>query len=512
MRQEEWYYLDMKNCKQCSAEFDPSRVGEHASAHGFSELRYCRLCSWRRKLSFSNEYNVYKRECDATGKTIVSVYRPEAKFPVYDRNYWLSDEWEVPSISYDKSRSFLEQYLELSARVPRPNANCVNAENSEYAHLVFDSKNCYLSFQVFLCDRVIGCYRVVRLRDSVNSFFCTDGELLCECSNCNKGYNLKFCEDCEDCSDSSFLYDCRGCRNCFMCANLRGKEYYFKNKKLSKEAYEKAISAYDLSTEEGRQLAKSELDSVRGALIVKAHHYVNSENCEGDYLIDCKGSRDIFFSDKCEDCLWILRGTEEKDCCDCVVGGKIELCYNMLQPGYSYKCAFATACNHCNNIYFSESLDNCNDCVGCISLKRGKNCILNKQYSEEEYAELKNYIWRELNEEGSAEEFFDPTTSPFAYDETIGDLYFPKQTQGECGTCNLGVKYSEAEKKIYEKMKVALPGKCFNCRIQGMARPYSAVEMEEIDCSKCGKTVSCGKSSRRFGKVYCEGCYLGEVY
>ncbi len=518
----------MRICKSCGGEFDSSIAREHVEVHGICEPSYCRLCSWKRKLAFANEYNVYKRKCDATGKSVVSVYGGGAPFPVYDREFWITDEWELPEMDYDEARPFMEQYLELSRQVPRPNANCVNAENSEYTHLVFDSKSCYLSFQIFMSERVIGCYRTVKLCDSVNCFFCSESELLLECANSHKSYNLKFCEDCEDCSDSAFLFDCRGCRNCFMCWNLRNSEYSFKNEKLTKEEYEKVLSRYDLSSKEGRDKARMEFESLRSKFIVKASHQINCEDCKGDYLVGCKGCDEIYFSDDCEDSADVLRGTQDVNSYDAVVGGLIELCYNVLQPGYSYKCAFGDSCNHCNYVYMSEYCDNCDECFGCISLKRGRYCILNKKYPDEEYKRLVSRIFKELNASGAApnggqgfEEFFDPARSPFKYEETIADLYFPEsgfsgervcEEKGKCAYCSRVLTFADAEKAIYEKMGVSLSEACFNCRIQLMSRPYSVVQMEEGKCEKCGIEVLRGKSARKFGKLHCEECYRGEVY
>ncbi len=513
--------MDQK-CKQCGENFEISKEDEkYFSVHGISVPHYCRLCSWQRKLAWQNEYQVYKRKCDATGKTMISVYKDGTSFPVYEKEYWSSDKWELPKMTYDKSRPFFEQYWELFEKVPRPSTNRVGAENSEYAHLIFDSKSCYLSFQVFQSERLIGCYRAIRLKDCANCFFCIESELLCECTNVSKGYNLKFCENCEDCSDSAFLYDCKGCRNCFMCSNLRNKLYHFKNKKFSKEEYEKKIAQYDLSMTEGQKRAKREFEASRDKFIVKASHTISCENCFGDYLVGCKNCQEIYFSDGCQDSKYILRGTEDITSYDCVVGGKTELCYNIVQPGWCYKCALMQNCNHCNEVYLSESCDDCNQCIGCISLKRGKNCILNKQYSEGQYRELKEHIFGELKKENSFEEIFDMAKSPFVYEETIADLYFPRvlskneavsSSGDQCAYCSRQLSFTEAEKKFYEKMGLALPDDCFYCRILRLARPYSVVRMSKANCSNCGKEIFVGKNAKISGKLYCEECYLKEIY
>jgi hypothetical protein len=307
-----------------------------------------------------------------------------------------------------------------------------------------------------------------------------------------------------------------------MCWNLRNKEYYFKNEQLSRDEYEKKVAEYDLGSAQGVQRTRAEFEALREKFIVKASHQINCENCVGDYLVDCKGCDEIYFSDGCEDSQDVLRGTEDINCFDAVVGGKIELCYNVLQPSYSYKCAFGVSCNKCNEVYLSEYCDNCENCVGCISLRRGKNCILNKEYSEEEYGSLKEHIFAELRESRSFEEFFDPRKSPFKYEETIADLYFPESgfsgekicdEEGRCAFCKRGLQFADAEKRIYEKMKVRLPEACFNCRIQLLSRPYSVVEMEKGECTGCGAEVMRGKSvARKFGKLYCDECYKKELY
>ena len=51
----------------------------------------------RRRLLFRNERNLYMRKCDGTGERILSVYSEGHPFPVYKYDYWMSDQWEVPS-------------------------------------------------------------------------------------------------------------------------------------------------------------------------------------------------------------------------------------------------------------------------------------------------------------------------------------------------------------------------------------------------------------------------------
>lgn len=57
---------------------------------------------------------------------------------------------------------------------------------------------------------------------------------------------------------------------------------------------------------------------------------------------------------------------------------------------------------------------------------RGKKyCILNKEYSEEEYKKISESIREELRQAGLYGQFLPKYLSPFGYNETIANDYFP---------------------------------------------------------------------------------------
>lgn len=51
-----------------------------------------------------------------------------------------------------------------------------------------------------------------------------------------------------------YLVNCIGCHDCFGCINLKNKEYYFMNKKYSKEDYQKKIAELHIEKLEQRKL------------------------------------------------------------------------------------------------------------------------------------------------------------------------------------------------------------------------------------------------------------------
>ena len=77
-----------------------------------------------------------------------------------------------------------------------------------------------------------------------------------------------------------------------------------------------------------------------------------------------------------------------------------------------------------NGIYQNEC-DNTAHCFLCVGIDRKSYCILNKQYTKEEYEELVPRIIEKMMADGEWGEFFPASMSPFGYNETVVQEYFP---------------------------------------------------------------------------------------
>lgn len=83
-----------------------------------------------------------------------------------------------------------------------------------------------------------------------------------------------------------------------------------------------------------------------------------------------------------------------------------------------------------NLLYTYELFDYIENCFGCVGLKDKKEyCILNKQYSKQEYEELFPKIIKHMQSTGEWGEFLDPTLSLHGYNETLAQEYFPLSEQ-----------------------------------------------------------------------------------
>lgn len=105
----------------------------------------------RRRLLFRNERKLYKRKCDATGGSMVSLYSPDKLYKVYHKDYRRSDKRDALQygFEYDIASNFWLQFDKLYKAVPKCSLNLMNNENVEYGNDVEQAKNSYMVFNAW---------------------------------------------------------------------------------------------------------------------------------------------------------------------------------------------------------------------------------------------------------------------------------------------------------------------------------------------------------------------------
>jgi hypothetical protein len=102
---------ETRQCQNCKKDFiiEPDDFGFYEKIK-VPLPTFCWQCRAMRRMLFRNFRFLYKRKCDATGKTIFVLIPPEAPMPVYEHNYWMSDAWDPMDYGqeYDFNRPFFE--------------------------------------------------------------------------------------------------------------------------------------------------------------------------------------------------------------------------------------------------------------------------------------------------------------------------------------------------------------------------------------------------------------------
>ncbi len=546
-----------KKCLNCGTDFEITERDESFLKRiDMPHPTLCPECRSIRRLSFRNERILYNRKCSLSGKPIISVYDENVKFPVYDHEVWHGDGWDALDYGqdFDFGRGFFEQFAILYSKVPRINFMNQASENSDYCNYAYRNKNCYLIFGSHYNEdsqyenyawKTVNCFDNLEVIQS---------ELVYEGIYSDGCYSCAYAEYCFDCSDCKFCYDLIGCKNCLFSCNLRNKQYYIFNKPYSKEEYEKmAKEFYTGSFSNLGELIKK-FNEVKAIAIRRNLFQKNCENCLGN---DIQNSKNLYYGFNvkyAEDCSYLyMQNTHVKDSMDlnCIGYDDSEVLYECIGNSGNFYTYFCNSCWHNSNITYCEQCFDSKNLFGCIGLHHKQYCILNKQYSKEEYEDLLAKIIENMKKDSQYGEFFPTTLSPFAHNETMANVYYPltkeealkkglkwkdpnpkeykPQTYSvpddisdvpelvineilACSECKKNYKITPLELKFYKKTQLPIPRKCPNCRHIARVNLQTKPRFFERDCGKCGKKMLTTYPPKENLKVYCEKCYLDEVY
>ena len=163
----------------------------------------------------------------------------------------------------------------------------------------------------------------------------------------------------------------------------------------------------------------------------------HNKQVSGNWLWECKNTFQSFRCRLIEDGKYLFQITEAKDCMDYHSWGRgCELMYEVMTSGYQcHGLAFTHNCWDGNQfLQYCDSCHSSSNLFACIGLRNKQYCILNKQYTKEEYEALVPKIIDHMNAMPYTDakgriykygEFFPPELSPFCYNETIAQEYFP---------------------------------------------------------------------------------------
>ena len=568
----------MPSCRHCTAAFtifpeDLTFYEEVSPVINGKKLlipppTLCPDCRQQRRIAFRNAHVLYRRKCDLTGKSIVSILSPDKPFKVYGHDEWWSDKWDPLGFGrpFDFSKPFFGQFHELMLVVPRMAVSSKDSENSDYVAIGGGDRNCYM---VSPCFNSEDCYygdSVYSCRDTVDGLLCEGLELSYNCINCKDGYRLISSQDCVNCRSSAYLLDCTGSEDCICCFGLKNKRFCIQNIQLTEAEYRaRAIGFLQPISERGSREMQKRLTQLAVGLPHRAIHQTMSEDCTGDYFIQSNRCHDSYDLKRCEDVRYCYRVFDAKSCYDISKSGieSLELGYELMNTGYgTFRQIFSHASWACSESAYLDHCQSCQYCFGCIGLKHKKYCILNRQYSKEEYEDLLPKIIEHMRKtplrspDGSSAgqewgEFFPIGISPFGYNETIAQEYFPL-SRDEVKKC--GWNWSDYESPIPAVDKTInasdlpdtsdeIPDDILNWAIRSDAskRPFRIIRKElefyrtmrlpiprlhpderhmarlakrkprklwPRSCGKCGKAMTVAFAPERKEKVLCEKCYL----
>lgn len=567
---------EARQCQNCQQDFkiEPYDFIFYEKMH-VPPPTWCPDCRLWRQMVWINERGLHRGKCDLCKKPAISMFAKNSAHPAYCHECWWSDLWDpmVFGKAFDTKRSFWEQYFELYKQVPTPTRSNTNPVNSDYVNHTGDSKNCYLLFFSGGATGNEDCSYSYRLDGCKN---CIDCLYITHCENCyelidsTRCNNVYFGQHVENSFDSMFLYDCKNCSNCFGCTGLRNKQYCIFNKQYGKAEYERIIKEKNPGSYTNILRTDDEFSDIKSRFPRRFANITKSVNCTGDGITNSKNCTESFFVKDSEDSKYIVMAPGGvRDSYD-VRSGLGEKLYNNSVSLHSSQVMHSSLTVTGKNIEYSYLTINCSDCFGCVGLRNKQYCILNHQYSKEEYEKLVPQIIENMNampyvgKTGCIYkygEFFPVEESPFSYEDTPAQEFRPMtkevaqnmglfwaeadeknykitlqpeqihdnikdisddilnavigcEHKGSClHHCITAFKITPQELAFYRQTNLPLPRQCHNCRYFARHEKRNPLKLWHRKCAKqgCTNEFETSYSPDRPETVYCETCYQNNV-
>ncbi len=562
-----------KTCQNCKATFtiEPDDFSFYEKIQ-VPPPTFCPECRMQRRMAFFNLQSLYTRNCDKCQKKTVSIYPPNKKLTVYCNDCWWGEDWDWKdtAMDYDPTRPFFEQLIELRDKTV---FMALEGLYSSYVNTTYTShssyqKDCFMTLFSDYADSDIYTNFTANTKEVMDSYRISNSELIYDSLIAYKGYKCFFCENVGDSFDMWFSKDCFDCTNCFGCVNLRKKNYYIYNQPYTKEEYFEKLKQYNLTSRTSLHKVQTEVEAF-WLKHPRRFYSGDSRNVDvsGESVYESKNTHEAFIVVGAENSKFIqmLTLASTKDCYDYTGwGAGAELIYEAFLVGSGASgVRFSAECwPEAYNVEYSYYCTNApKNLFGCINTRNAEYCILNKQYTKEEYEALKLQIISDMNKNPFVSkngtvytygEFFPPEFTVSGYNETMAHEYMPLTKdqalahgfgwyEGEvevrtptilsqdipdntsevqqsiskeilqCASCKGVFNITTLEVDRLLKLELPYPDKCWRCRHKRRFDRSPKPFLYNRTCAKCNKDIRTWYAPERPEVVYCESCYQKEV-
>lgn len=352
-------------------------------------------------------------------------YSKDADINIIPIEEWVRqrDNFTKYWIEYDFNKSFFDNFRGLIAKVPFPNVFHIwLVEDSRWADTVRASKHIYLSQIVILdCENVLYSFFVKEnSRNILNSVFVIwNNDNVYQSIGVFNSYNVFYSRYINNCSDIWFSSNLTWCRECIFCDWLENKSYCIENKQYTKEEYFKRKQEILKNKDKFEDWYKTKVNKIWaniGSSNVKGSFIINSFNIDnGKFLYNVANSKNVYF-------VWWTQGDEEVYSCITSWSPWMKNVYHSVLLWSSEHIYCSAHLTGSYEVYYSIFIDSCKYILWSIWLMNKEYCILNKQYTKEEWFNLTKKIFNQMDKEWILGKFFPGKITPYNFNDTLANV------------------------------------------------------------------------------------------
>jgi len=339
--------------------------------------------------------------------------------------------------------------------------------------------------------------------------------------------------------------------------------YYIFNEPYSKEAYAEKLKEFNFGSFKFREEFEKKAFEFTSQQPKRNFHGIKNDNVSGDYIFNSRNVKDSYMVRNADNVRYsqLLKNGPAANCYDySIFGDGAEWVYDSCWVGLNINhVLFSSWSYNSHDITYCFGAMGSGNLFGCVGIRKGEYCILNKQYSKEEYLELLPKIKKHMDEMPYVDdkgrvfrygEFFPYALSPWGYNEGAAQEWMPLTkkeavAQGfswkdekerdyqestivvpdhidevrddiikeilKCETCDKNYRVIKKEVDFYRQYAVPIPRKCPACRDTARTNKLPRMKIYNRPCGRCNKDMMTSYTHDDPSIIYCEACYQQEV-
>jgi len=308
---------------------------------------------------------------------------------------------------YNFENKFFNNFKSLLKTVTLPSLfHYWSCDNCDFSDSVLFSNNSYLSNTVIKdCENIFYSFIIRDWCENVfNSLFILNNSNNIYSSRwINSSYKVFFSAFIKNSSDIWFSSNLTWCRECIFCDNLQNSSYFIENKKYTKDEYLIKKSEILKNKTEFSNFYKNLKTKWNNnwSLDINWEFILDSENISNwKYVNNTKNAKNVIF-------VWSPQWNENfLDTWPWWAGWWNDFYAVSGVWDWSNNIYCSSQIWASSRIFYSYYLESCSFCIWCIWLKNKQYCILNKQYTKEEWEVLADKIFSQMEEDWILWDFF----------------------------------------------------------------------------------------------------------
>lgn len=292
---------------------------------------------------------------------------------------------------------FYQELQKLIISKPKPPSIILFSEHCEYGNNLYYSKNafyCFDSAQLTDCMYIYDSYMV---HNSIDCDYTVESELCYESVDAFKCFNCDYLEYCDHMTNASFSYNCSGCTDIFGCVNLTNKSFCIFNRQLTENEYHEKVKFFKTLSPEKILTTVEKLKKLYPKTQTIGGH--NENTTYGNYLHYNKNCYLCFDAAHDENCAYVYDTFYSKTTLDGTYSGRnVEVSYQIVSSADIFNCDYTVWSKKCLDSAYLFGCYNVKNSLGCVDLTNKQYCILNRQFSKEEYERISAPIIAELSQ------------------------------------------------------------------------------------------------------------------